>query len=59
MSRIRRYIHALALLAAICVTSAALAAPRNDDPGSGSFFARAKALIVRALDDIRSTLPPG
>jgi phage baseplate assembly protein W len=59
MSRLRKQAVAVALFAMIFVTSSAIASPRGDDSLRRGFGSRVKSLIVRILDDIRATFPPG
>ena len=59
MSRLRKQAAVLALLATLFASSGALAAPGRDDSQKGGFASRLKAFIVKALDDIRASFPPG
>lgn len=55
MQKQRKSALALALLVALCVNGVALAAPR-DQRAPKSWL---KNLIVRILEDIKGSLPPG
>lgn len=57
MQKQRKSTLALALLVALCVNGVALAAPR-DQQGSGK-KSWLKNVIVRILEDIKGSLPPG
>lgn len=57
MQKQRKSALALALLVALCVNGVALAAPR-DQQGSGK-KSWLKNVIVRILEDIKGSLPPG
>ncbi len=55
MRNVRRYALA-ALVAVLCSTGVASAAPA-DDPGGSNFFSRIKHRIIQILDDVRMGFP--
>jgi len=57
MQKQRKSALALEILVALCVNGVALAAPR--DQGSSGPKSWLKNLIVRVLEDIKGSLPPG
>ena len=59
MSKIRTFTRVAALAAVLLISASAVAAPRHDDIGFGSFTSRLRLIVVTILDDIRGTFPPG
>lgn len=62
MSKHRKYALALTLLVVLCVNGTAVAASRDEGSRNGrgsDLFSRVRDRIVRILDDIRGSFPPG
>ena len=59
MSRLQKYATAIGLVAALFVSSTALAAPRRDDSWAPDFISRITAFAIKMLEDIRGNLPGG
>jgi len=59
MAKVRKSGRAVVLGLALLISSTALAAPRNDDSPGHGILSRITAFVVKALDDIRGSLPGG
>jgi len=59
MPTVRKSARAVVLGMALLLSSAAFAAPRGDDSPGHGILSRITAFVVKALDDIRESVPGG